>query len=172
MIEDLAYVPPHSEDPSFYTDWSDAREFTIGDLGVGECAGEIVSPIDFQLAACEREAFEAQLLLEAGQIEQAAKAAYAAMTHGAQALLRFKLGAAAEDPDAVARQFKTHFYDTQLFFDPFVQGKFAQYYFKAHERNGAPHNAESARQQIEEAQLFLEAAHSCYARMLSAGAAR
>jgi sulfite reductase (ferredoxin) len=172
MVEDLAQVPPHSEDPSFYTDWSDAREFTIGDLGVGECAGEVVSPIDFQLAACEREAFEAQLLLEGGQIEQAARQAYAAMTHGAQALLRFKLGQVPEDPDVVAREFKTHFYDTQLFFDPFAQGKFAQYYFKAHERNGAPHDAESARRQIEEAQLFLEAAHSCYARMMSAGAAR
>ena len=167
MIEDLAHVPPHQEDPSLYTDWSDAREFTLGDLGVGECAGEVVSPIDFQLAACEREAFEAQLLLETGQIEQAAKTAYDAMTHGALALLRLKLGSFPEDPEIVVREFKTHFYDTQLFFDPFAQGKFAQYYFKAHQRNGAPHDEESARQQIEEAQLFLEAAHSCYGRMMT-----
>jgi len=172
MIEDLMHVPPHEEDPSFYVDWSDAREFTIGDLGVGECAGEVVSPVDFQLAACEREAFEAQLLLEAGQIERAAQAAYAAMMHGAQALLRFKLGSCPEEPEAVYQQFREHFYDTQLFFDPFAQGKFAHYYFAAHRRNGAAHDAESARQQIEEAQLFLEAAHSCYARMLSARAGK
>lgn len=165
-------VPPHEEDPSFYVDWSDAREFTIGDLGVGECAGELVSPIDFQLAACEREAFEAQLLLEAGQIDRAAQTAYKAMMHGAQALLRFKLGAFPEEPEAVYQQFRTHFYDTQLFFDPFAQGKFAHYYFAAHARNGAPHDPESARRQIEEAQLFLEAAHSCYARMLAAPAGR
>lgn len=172
MVEDLMPVPPHEEDPSFYVDWSDAREFTIGDLGVGECAGELVSPVDFQLAACEREAFEAQLLLEAGQIDRAAQTAYKAMMHGAQALLRFKLGAFPEEPEAVYQQFRTHFYDTQLFFDPFAQGKFAHYYFAAHARNGAPHDPESARRQIEEAQLFLEAAHSCYARMLAAPAGR
>ena len=70
MIDDLAPVPPHEEDAVFYTDWADPREFTIGDMGVGECAGEVVSPIDFQLTACEREAFEAQLQLEAGDIER------------------------------------------------------------------------------------------------------
>jgi hypothetical protein len=42
--------------PSFYSDWGDPREFSIGDIGVGECAGEVVSPIDFELVACEREA--------------------------------------------------------------------------------------------------------------------
>ena len=36
-------MPAHKEDASFYTDWGDPREFTIGDLGMGECAGEIVS---------------------------------------------------------------------------------------------------------------------------------
>ena len=40
------------------------REYTLGDMGIGECAGEIVTPLEFQLTACEREAFEAQLALE------------------------------------------------------------------------------------------------------------
>ena len=34
---------PQVHDASFYTDWGDPREFTIGDLGTGECAGEVVS---------------------------------------------------------------------------------------------------------------------------------
>lgn len=165
LIEDLMDVPPHDADPSFYTDWADAREFTTGDLGIGECAGELVSPIEFQLTACEREAFEAQLQLERGEVQQAAQVAYNAMKHGAQALLRHKTGAAPEDPDAVAEAFRGHFYDTKLFFDTYAHGKFAQYYFAAHERNGAPHDEESARQQIEEAQLFIEAAHACYGKM-------
>lgn len=166
MIKDLMEVPSHDADPSFYTDWADAREFTVGDLGVGECAGEVVSPIEFQLTACEREAFEAQLHLEKGNVQQAALTAYDAMMHGAQALLRHKTGVAPEDPDRVANAFRVHFYDTKLFFDRFAQGKFAQYYFQAHKRNGDPHDEESAHQQIEEAQLFLEAAHSCYGRMM------
>ena len=40
LIKPFMSVPPHAEDPSFYSDWSDVREFTIGDMGIGECAGE------------------------------------------------------------------------------------------------------------------------------------
>jgi len=172
MLEDLTEVPPHDVDPSFYTDWADAREFTIGDLGMGECAGEVVSPVEFALAACERETFEAQIQLESGNVEGAARTAYSAMKNGALALLRHQLGDFPDDPEQVVAAFKSHFYDTKLFFDPFAQGKFAQYYFEATERNGAAHNEETARQQIEEAQLFLEATHSCYGRLLSESASQ
>jgi sulfite reductase (ferredoxin) len=167
MIDDLTEVPRHEDDPSFYSDWADAREFTTGDMGVGECAGEVVAPIDFQLTACEREAFEAQLQLEAGQIDQAAKTAYESMLHAASALLKLRLVMAPEDPDSIVSEFQKHFYDTQLFFDPFSGGKFAQYFFQAHEKRGGKYDAESAHYLIEEAQLFIEASHSCYARMAS-----
>ena len=42
-LTELTAVPSHLEDPSYYSDWGDPREFTIGDLGKGECAGEVVS---------------------------------------------------------------------------------------------------------------------------------
>ena len=166
FIQDLMDVPSHDVDPSYYTDWADAREFTVGDMGIGECAGEVVSPVDFQLAACEREAFEAQLHLEKGDAQTAAKVAYESMMHGAQALLGHKMGVAPQDAQQVLDAFRNHFYETRLFFDTYAQGKFAHYYFDAHERNGNAHDEEEARQQIEEAQLFLEAAHGCYGRML------
>jgi sulfite reductase (ferredoxin) len=165
MIDDLSEIPRHEEDASFYRDWADAREFTTGDMGVGECAGEVVAPIDFQLTACEREAFEAQLKLEAGEIDAAARIAYESMLHAALALLKLQFTVPSEDPDRIVAEFQKHFYDTQLFFDPFTGGKFAQYFFQAHERRGGKYNAESAHYLIEEAQLFIEAAHSCYARM-------
>jgi uncharacterized protein (UPF0332 family) len=171
MIDDLSEIPRHEEDASFYTDWADAREFTTGDMGVGECAGEVVAPIDFQLTACEREAFEAQLQLEAGQIDAAAKIAYESMLHAALALLKLQFVVSPEDPDRIVAEFQKHFYDTQLFFDPFTGGKFAQYFFQAHERRGGKYTAESAHYLIEEAQLFIEAAHSCYARMAAQPAA-
>ena len=91
MIDDLTTVPMHDVDPSFYTDWADAREYTTGDMSVGECAGEVVRPVDFALTASEREAFEAQLQLEAGDTARAASTAYGAMLHAAQALVRHKL---------------------------------------------------------------------------------
>jgi sulfite reductase (ferredoxin) len=171
MIDEMSTVPRHEDDASFYTDWADAREYTTGDLGVGECAGEVVAPIDFQLTACEREAFEAQLHLEAGRVDEAAKLAYESMLHAAVALLKLQLVVVPEDPDLIVAEFQKHFYDTQLFFDTFTGGKFAQYFFQAHERRGQTYNAESAHYLIEEAQLFIEMAHTCYARMLAQPAA-
>ena len=165
MIDEFTAVPTHEEDASFYSDWGDPREFNIGDIGVGECAGEVVFPTDFQLVACEREAFEAQLLLDGGKIKEAAQMAYESMLHGAQALLKYKFLIAPDDPNRVVEEFRTNFYDTEIFFDPFVRGKFAQDFFKAHEEAGQARTVETAHQLIEEAQLFIEACYSCYARM-------
>lgn len=172
IFEDLTVVPPHEEDATLYTDWSDAREFTIGDMGVGECAGEVVSPFDFAITACEREVFEAQLHLERHEADEAARLAYESMLHGATALLRQKAVLFLPEPDHIVREFRTHFYDTQLFWDPFAQGKFGQYFFMAHESVGSnghhPHSEEAAHRLVEEAQLFIEACHSCYAKMMAA----
>jgi sulfite reductase (ferredoxin) len=168
MIEEFTDVPAHEQDPSFYSDWGDPREYTVGDIGVGECAGEVVAPIDFQLLACEREVFEAQLQLDAGGIQAAARMAYESMLHAAQALLRYKHLPVPEDRGKIVEQFRTEFYDTEIFFDPFVRGKFAQDFFRAHEESNAPRTSDTAHQLIEEAQLFIEACYSCYARMASA----
>ncbi len=165
ILEDLMEIPPHEVDSSLYTDWADAREFTIGDLGVGECAGEVVSNIEFQLKDCEREAFDAQLELDRGRYERAAKAAYQSMLHAAAALLDWRFFAHSPEPDSIVSQFRTNFFDTQLFFDPFVGGNFAQYFFRAHESADTPSTPESAHQLVEEAQLFIEACHACYGRL-------
>jgi len=171
MIEDLMEVPTHSEDPSFYTDWGDAREFTTGDLGVGECAGEVVSPVDFRLVACEREVFEAQVHLDRGEIDSAVVRAYESMVDGARALLEWRRAGTLNGAESVISQFRAHFYETKLFYDPFAQGKFAHYFFAAHEKRNEVHTADSARHLIEEAQLFIEACHSCYGRLTAQGAA-
>lgn len=164
MLEDLMVLPAHSDDASLYTDWHDVREYTLGDMGVGECAGEVVSPLEFQLTACEREAFEAQLALEEGDIAKAARLAYESMRRGATALLAWRKSFYLSTPDGVVQAFRKEFYDTQLFFDPFAGGKFAQYFFRAHERVKEDRTAESATRLIEEAQLFIEACHSCTIR--------
>lgn len=164
MLEDLMVLPSHAEDASLYTDWHDVREYTLGDMGVGECAGEVVSPLEFQLTACEREAFEAQLAIEKGDMAKASKLAYEAMLRGATALLAWRRVFYVNSPDGIVEAFRREFYDTQLFFDPFAGGKFAQYFFRAHEHAAEEHNAESATRLIEETQLFIEACHSCTIR--------
>jgi sulfite reductase (ferredoxin) len=71
----------------------------------------------------------------------------------------------ADDPAQIVREFRTRYYDTQKFFDPFAGGKFANYLFDAFEKSDAPYTADSARYLIDEAQLFIDAAHSCYNRI-------
>lgn len=165
LLDDLTYVPPHDLDPSYYTDWGDAREFTIGDMGRGECAGEVVTRIQFDLSAAEREVFEAQLLLDQGEHQKAGQVAYTSMLHAAKGLVKTQYYDVPNDPNRIVSEFKTRFYDTQLFWDPYAGGKFGQYFFRAHEQAAIPYTPDVARQRIEEAQLVMEAAHSCYARI-------
>src|SRR5260370_36043532 len=109
MMDDLTGIPSHDEDASYYRDWADGREFTTGDMGVGECAGEVVAPTDFQLTACEREAFEAQLKLEAGEIDAAAKIAYGAMLHAAGALAKLQIVVGPGEPGRIVAAIREHF---------------------------------------------------------------
>ncbi|MEM9490668.1 MAG: hypothetical protein AAGC55_16090, partial [Myxococcota bacterium] len=195
-LDDLRAVPAYEDDPSFYVDWGDAREYTIGDLGVGECAGEVVSFAEFGLADSEREVFQAQLSLEEGQSERAAEQAYQAMILAAKALVREHNIDVSDDPATVVSEFRSRLHDTKIFHDPYAGAKFANYLFRVHSEqagasngagngasNGAGHGAsngagngtggsnghgvdrERAHRTIEEAQLFIEAAHACYDRM-------
>jgi sulfite reductase (ferredoxin) len=165
MIDDLGVMPPHDQDPTLYTDWHDPREYTLGDLGVGECAGEVVTPLEFQLTACEREAFEAQLALERNDISSGAALAYGAMLNGAKALLAWRKVFFLATPDGIVEAFRREFFDTEIFFDPFAGGRFAHFLFRAHEHAAEPYNAEAAHRLIEETQLFIEACHSCSLRL-------
>ena len=167
MLEDLTRPPADQEDRSFFTDWGDPREYSLGDLGVGECAGEVVSSVDFDLAAAERGVFEAQIALEHGETERAGKTAYQSMVHSAKALIKTEYLDIPDDADQIVREFRTRFYDTQKFFDPFAGGKFAHYLFAVHKRSNLPYTPEAAHHLIEEAQLFIEASHNCYSRMLT-----
>ena len=166
-LDDLRHVPAYEEDPSFYVDWGDAREYTIGDMGVGECAGEVVSVTEFGLADSEREAFEALVSLESGDQRRAADLAYGAMLQAAKALIQVQSFDVAEDADTIVAEFRARFHDTKLFHDPFAGAKFAHFLFRIHEdrKSSAAVDHELAHRTIEEAQLFIEAAHACYDRM-------
>ena len=75
----------------------------------------------------------------------------------------------ADEPDVIVSDFRRYFYDTELFFDPFVKGKFASYLFNAYDNRQVPASFDRARQAVEEARLFIEAAYECHSRMLQAG---
>jgi sulfite reductase (ferredoxin) len=170
VVDEFAKVPSYEQDRSYYSDWRDPREFTISDLGTGECAGEVVDRIDFDLQAAERQAFEAQIELDEGNYRKADDMAYRAMLEAARGLIRQQYYDVPDEPGVVVEEFRRRFYDTQLFHDKYAGGKFAGYLFHRHEDHDRVYTEEAARHLVEEASLFIEAAHACYGRMLEQGA--
>ncbi|MEO8603777.1 MAG: nitrite/sulfite reductase [bacterium] len=165
MLDDYGKTPAHDVDASYYSDWGDPREFTTGDMGTGECAGEIVSLVEFALADAELEVFEAQLALEAGDAVKADRIAYQAMLHTAKGLVKTQLLDVGDDPARIVSEFKTRFCDNELFFDRFNKGMVAGYLFRRHEDGPGAVTKESAHQLVEEASVFVESGHACALRM-------
>ena len=165
-LEDLFEVPGYDEDPRYYSDWGDPREYTMGDMGVGECAGEVVSLAEFGLAAAERQVFEAQVALEERDDPQSAvDLSVKAMLTAARELVRLQWQDVPDEASTVVAEFKKRFYDTKLFFDPYAGAKFANYFLAAiADPVSGPSNGRVHRL-VEEAQLFIEAAYACSNRV-------
>ena len=168
MLEPLMRIPDYAERPDFYTDWGDPREFTMGDMGVGECAGQVVSVFSMQMSKAESENFDAQIELEEGRHQQAEDLAYRSMLIAAQALVRIQHHDVTDDADDIVGQFRKRFVDTKLFFDRYAGGKFAQYLLTRHRSVPDRMDHDVAHQRIEETQLFIEAAHACESRLVAA----
>jgi sulfite reductase (ferredoxin) len=168
-INPFLTIPTYEEDSSYYVDWADAREFSIGDIGVGECAGEVVTLTDFGIAKAEQVHFDAQVALEEGQtqahFDQSAALSLRAMLNAAQALVKMQYADISDDGAIIVPEFRRRFYDTELFFDQYAKGKFAHYLFSAFEQRDVPKTLDNALELIEEAGLFIEAAHACYTRI-------
>ncbi len=163
-LAELKAVPAYDEDASLYSDWGDPREFSMGDLGVGECAGEVISRTDLELSIAESLSFESQLALEEGDLVKADEKAYAAMLAAARGVVALELFLPPRSDDDVVREFRERFYDTKVFFDRFAHGKFARPLFSRHE-GGPVAGADAVRELVEEAQLFIDASHACQIRV-------
>ncbi|MBX7147891.1 nitrite/sulfite reductase [bacterium] len=162
---DLAQIPSYEENKDYYVDWGNVREFTTSDIGVGECAGEVVSLTDMGLKVADREMFESQVVYEKGDLNKAVVAAYGAMLRAAQALVKSKNIDISENPEEIINEFNKYFCETGIFYDPFMGNQFAKYLFKAQEEGVDNISADRAHQRMEEAQLFIDAAHGCNIRM-------
>jgi sulfite reductase (ferredoxin) len=176
-LSDLIEMPPYETHPEYYKDWGDAREYSMSDYGEGECAGELVELTEFGLQASETEIFEAQIDYDRGAYGDAAKKAYKSMLTAAKALIQGQYIDITDNADQIVREFQKRFCETELFWDPYVGGKFAQFLFAAHRaangengqhgengENGET-TANECKRKLEEAQMFIEAAHACYERM-------
>ena len=168
IIKPFMKVAPYAEAPEFYSDWSDVREFTIGDLGIGECAGEVVSLFGIEVVKAESQGFDAQVALEEGDFEEAEDLAYRSMLSAARALVRLEFIDVTETPDDIVNEFKTRYFDNERFFDRFAKGKFGQYLLDRHTEAPDSIDRDIASRRIEESQLFIEASHACELRIESA----
>ena len=114
LLEPLTQeIPTHESEPSFYSDWGDPRQYSIGDIGIGECAGEVVSRYLFEMTAAERLVFEAGLDLDRNAAQPAGETAYKAFLRAAKALVQVQYDDVSNDPDEIAAEFKERFFDTQ-----------------------------------------------------------
>ena len=166
LIDRLAVIPPYEMDRTLYSDWRDPREFTLNDIGTGECAGEVVSLMDFDLQGAERFYFEAQLHFDAGEYEKADQSAYRAMLTAAKGLVRTQFNDISDNADQIVREFKTRMVESGLFQDRFAGGKFSEYLFQRHADQDRRPGPDRTRLLLEETQLFIEAAHACNLRLI------
>jgi sulfite reductase (ferredoxin) len=128
-------------------------------MGTGECAGEVISPAQFDLASADRLVFEAQLHLDSGDYSNADKLAYRALLQAALSLVRAQWPEAPDEPDMITKEFRTRFFDTNIWGDRYAGSKFAQYLFNRHATAPQEHTRDQAHRLVEEAQLFVEAVY-------------
>ncbi|HET8939303.1 MAG TPA: nitrite/sulfite reductase [Polyangiales bacterium] len=164
-VKDLIDAGTNSPEPSLFQDWGDPRTYSIQDMGVGECAGEVISPLEFGLANSEQKIFEAQLALEAERMDDANTKARAAMIEAARAMVRHTapLVRVADDA-AVVAAFRKHVQEAERFAG--LSNRFAFQLLR--EADAAASDRNAVHQRIGEAQAFLEAAYEIHAQ----GAAR
>jgi sulfite reductase (ferredoxin) len=165
IIQPFMQLPAFEQEPEYFSDWGDPRVFSLGDIGIGECAGEVVSLFSMEISPAESEAFEAQIALDENDPARADALAYSSMLKAARALVRTQFLDVGDSPDRIVQEFKSRFFDTELFFDQYAKGKFGQYLLDRHSSpNGNPDN-DAAHRLIEEALLFIEATHACESRV-------
>ena len=91
------------------------------------------------------------------------------MVRAAQALVKTQNYDVPNDEEIILVEFRQRFCDTQLFYDKYAGSTFADYLFKARDKlqhlNGV--EKDMALQRLQEAQLFIDAAHSCYNKLSS-----
>ncbi len=104
-------LPSYQDDRKFYFDWEGDKEFSVEDLGPGECAGGALEMIDNRILEAEQELYHTRILVEKHQYAMAINKAYRAVVAGAKAILVTE----GIDPNTDA--------DTLLEFETMVQDK-------------------------------------------------
>ncbi len=155
-LSEFMVLPTYGDAPGFYKDIRQPWQYQRS-IGVGECAGEVVDQAEFLLEDADRIHFESTLDLERSRFGEASTKAFEACKKAADALL-FTKGLWLSDKYNTVDEFRKHFYDTGVFYRPFAEN----FLRTASEPSGS--DPERARLGVEEATLFIEAAHGVYSQ--------
>lgn len=135
----------------------------MGDYGVGECAGEVISRTDMDLSVAESTVFEATVSLDEDDLARADERAYSAMVSAARGVLALRVPNPPVDTGALVDAF----HETAIEGDWFAGipgGRFANSLVQRHAK-GPAGGADAVRELVEEAQLFIDAAHQFQIRV-------
>lgn len=155
-LAEFMVLPTFDEAPGYYRDIRQPWQYQRS-IGVGECAGEVVDQAEFLLEDADRIHFESTLDLERDRFGEASAKAFEACKKAADALL-FTKGLWLSDRYDTVAEFRRHFYDTGTFHRPFAEN------FLRAAAEPADGDPERARLGVEEATLFIEAAHGVYSQ--------
>lgn len=151
LIKPFMEIPSFEDKPDFYYDWGDTRQYTTGDKGMGECAGEIVTLFDFDMNVAERLYFEGQIALDENKVGEAYQKGVDAMIAAAKGLVKVQDKDVKEDTQLIVSEFKKRYVDTGIYVE-----KFAQYLYSAVNEENTTESTENARRILQEAHLFIE----------------
>ena len=127
MLEDLARPPADPSDRSFFPDWGDPREYSLGTWAWANAPEKwcrrpsLIWPP--RKGKCSRRRWPGR----AGKSNRPGRRLISPWCTPRKALVKIESSNIADDPAQIVSEFRARYYDTQKFFDPFAGGKFAHY---------------------------------------------
>ncbi|MFQ5950304.1 MAG: sulfurtransferase TusA family protein, partial [Nitrospiria bacterium] len=98
-------LPPPEEVPDAYLDWKEEKEFTLDDLGPGECSGTVIDMIEHELRMGKETVEKASLSARDHQYPEAIKLMQDAILHECRALL-YTFGIESPHDDEILKEFQ------------------------------------------------------------------
>ena len=154
FLEKYTTIPSYAESPESYSDWGSSSEFVVK-LGAGECAGGVVDLIEDSLMAGGREASRAEMLLGAGQVEEALKCIDSAVIFVAQGML-VPFGIDTEVEVELVREFQDKVIDKCIVSEK-VEPLFVEY--------GKPAAKDKVKEKVALAHLLVDESLEAYSKL-------
>ena len=103
------------------------------------------------------------VLVAPGVVSLLAQMAFAMIT-AARTLVQLQYMDVPDKDDVIVNEFRARYVDTQIFWDKYHGDQFSRYLFARHEGPDTRFTADTVHKLVEEANLFIDAAHKAHAK--------